>query len=890
MSRPTKFAHWLALQKWNDPASIVEKFRLEMQLAAQVVEAQAPLSIEFDGQRKYLPNIDGKQDQKQYYIASLERHNDGTLWPEITFGSFKARITNQYWSPRDLAWQEFEQAKREGEIIEDSEALRRYRAAIAEQNKLAAKLKKEKEELILASNLAAQNCAIYAFQEHCRPFQPGENHPYLEQKGLTPNDSVFLAMTDVVGNLYSPYYGEWRERGTVIKQGDLIIPMYDASPNSVLWSLQRIGQDLKKSFISGSKKKGLYTRINGKNDIVFISEGYATAKTAHDLTGATCFVAFDCGNLKEIANFAKGFSQGRPVINLADNDLATFYKTGKNPGLDKAKELLDDLEIPFITPEVKQGQESIVSDWDDYRQLHGIELTKKAITFELSKALRLWSGFPTSNKELVPAERLVDNTPKQAEVAINSSSLGGSGNADFEDDEGEIAVMQEQQELIKPSEIQRPTHWGSASLAAVETVPIYSFPHTNDKNTALLDTRENLQFLLESYGIECRYNKISKDNEITIPGRRFTRDNRSNSNLAEIRSLAARNKMPFGSIDKYITSIADQNAYNPVKDWILSREWDGHDRIQAMLDTIVATDGYCEHLKGTLIVKWLLACVAAVMTPDDKPFYSKSVLVLQGDQDAGKTSWMRKLVSPEMADYVKDGIHLDPSNKDTVFTAVSHWIAELGELDATFRKADIARLKAFITQSEDRLRRPYEARDSLLPRRTLFFASVNDKNFLVDDTGNSRWWTISVKRINYQHTIDMQQLWAQIYTTLFLKGVQHWLTRDEELLLSANNKEYEQIDPIEERILTKYAFNVGYNSDGSKAYTYEGQEEILATDILIRIGYDRPDQRQRTKIGKILKSIGVQQKRTNRGSVYLMPSERENLMPAGYLIQNTSQT
>ena len=75
---------------------------------------------------------------------------------------------------------------------------------------------------------------------------------------------------------------------------------------------------------------------------------------------------------------------------------------------------------------------------------------------------------------------------------------------------------------------------------------------------------------------------------------------------------------------------------------------------------------------------------------------------------------------------------------------------------------DMARLKGVLTRDFDKVRRPYARAESEYQRRTVFFASVNKPNFLVDMTGNTRWWTIPVSKINYEHGIDMQQVFAQL--------------------------------------------------------------------------------------------------------------------------------
>ena len=76
-------------------------------------------------------------------------------------------------------------------------------------------------------------------------------------------------------------------------------------------------------------------------------------------------------------------------------------------------------------------------------------------------------------------------------------------------------------------------------------------------------------------------------------------------------------------------------------------------------------------------------------------FKARGVLVLQGHQAIGKTSWLAALV-PKGSDWFLDSVALDPEDKDSVKRAISHWIIELGELEATFKKADINKLKDMV--------------------------------------------------------------------------------------------------------------------------------------------------------------------------------------------------
>src|SRR6185437_11835071 len=151
----------------------------------------------------------------------------------------------------------------------------------------------------------------------------------------------------------------------------------------------------------------------------------------------------------------------------------------------------------------------------------------------------------------------------------------------------------------------------------------------------------------------------------------------------------------------------------------------------------------------------------------------------------------------------------------------------------------IARIKSYLTEDSDKIRFPYERKDSVIQRRTVFAASVNDPNFLVDETGNRRWWTIPVISINDNHGLDMRQVWAEVYS-MWKQGEQAYLTQDEFNALNIHNKNHEQLDPLEEAIHTFFDFSKGWQ-DKSKHFK-------SATEVLRCIGYDKPTKAQATHI------------------------------------------
>ncbi len=356
-------------------------------------------------------------------------------------------------------------------------------------------------------------------------------------------------------------------------------------------------------------------------------------------------------------------------------------------------------------------------------------------------------------------------------------------------------------------------------------------------------TIENVGWLLDQSGVRCRYNEIKKKVEIDLPDQQGTLDNRDNVSMTHVISIAAKAGMPTGLVPEYVNAIADRRAYNPAADWITSKPWDGVDRLPAMLATVEAHPDYPASLKRTLLHKWLRSAAAATTMLN---FKARGVLTLQGNQGLGKTSWVKALVSdPKLRDsVVKLDHHLDAGNKDSILGAVTNWVVEIGELDSSFKR-DIARLKGFLTADSDRVRRPYDRRESEYQRRTVFLATVNDANFLVDATGNSRWWTIACESLDYRHTVDMQQLFAQMLEEV-KAGEPWWLADGEEAALAAWNVRHMTTSAIAEEL------------DDWLDLTLIGTPNLpamTATETLKLMGYQRPTNGQARECGAALRAL-----------------------------------
>lgn len=360
-----------------------------------------------------------------------------------------------------------------------------------------------------------------------------------------------------------------------------------------------------------------------------------------------------------------------------------------------------------------------------------------------------------------------------------------------------------------------------------------SFPHTSEKGRVKA-TIANLKYIFEQYGITCQYDEILKKQTLVIASHGDSDGDLSNNAIfSQIRSLLALNDVPMSCID-LVSALLDLNRVNPVLDFIKSKSWDGVDRLPEFLETLVVDEK--DYRYRELAVKtWLIQCVAAADSARSTPLKEaiakfELVLVLQGGQGAMKTTWFKSLLPKEMRHYIVDGAHLDPADKDSVKRCISCWLCELGEIDSTFRKADIARLKAFLSCESDSIRLPYERVDCYFKRRTSFCASVNPKVFLVDDTGSRRFLTLAVTQC-LPLNLDMQQVWAQVWYW-YIKGHRWWCSSELETLLAISHSEHSEDNPIAELIAEVFNIN-----EPIKRFDADLRfEHLTATQIVMACG------------------------------------------------------
>jgi predicted P-loop ATPase len=142
------------------------------------------------------------------------------------------------------------------------------------------------------------------------------------------------------------------------------------------------------------------------------------------------------------------------------------------------------------------------------------------------------------------------------------------------------------------------------------------------------------------------------------------------------------------------------------------------------------------------------------------------ILVLNGPQGIGKSTLICKLGG----EWYSDSLNLSDMNDKTAAEKLQgYWILEIGEM-AGMRKADIEKVKAFVSRQDDKYRASFGRRVTPHPRQCIFFGTTNSENgYLRDITGNRRFWTVKTPGTGrlkpWQLTAEeVRQIWAEVLT------------------------------------------------------------------------------------------------------------------------------
>jgi putative DNA primase/helicase len=121
--------------------------------------------------------------------------------------------------------------------------------------------------------------------------------------------------------------------------------------------------------------KGCYHSIGKPSGELVICEGYATGASIHEATGYAVAVAFNAGNLPEVAQALHSKFPTLRLILAADDD----WKTEGNPGLAKATEAAKAIGAAVAVPDFGANRPDRATDFNDLHQIAGISAVIQSI-------------------------------------------------------------------------------------------------------------------------------------------------------------------------------------------------------------------------------------------------------------------------------------------------------------------------------------------------------------------------------------------------------------------------------------------------------------------------------------------------------------------------------
>ena len=313
-------------------------------------------------------------------------------------------------------------------------------------------------------------------------------------------------------------------------------------------------------------------------------------------------------------------------------------------------------------------------------------------------------------------------------------------------------------------------------------------------------------------------------------------------------------------VEAAIALHAQRNGrFHPVRDYLQGLIWDQHPRLRGLLANYfgVSEKGQPEDYISEVGLRWMVSAVARIIVPGCQVDH---LLVLEGpNQGEGKSTALRILAGD---DNFSDSLPHDLSHKDAKDHTRGKWIIELPEL-TQFKRNEIETLKAFITRREEIFRPSYGRYEIRSPRQCVFAGTTNESEYLVDVTGNRRFWGVAIGEINLDALKqDRDQLWAEA-THLHRAGERWYLDKRFEQIAATEAAKRMSTDPWAVSIIALIENEYSLNGD-----------ELTPGEILSRMDLREAERTPNNakRVAAVLTSLGWRQgRKTKKGRCYLRP-------------------
>lgn len=307
-------------------------------------------------------------------------------------------------------------------------------------------------------------------------------------------------------------------------------------------------------------------------------------------------------------------------------------------------------------------------------------------------------------------------------------------------------------------------------------------------------------------------------------------------------------KIPVKKDDlKSILSASDIQEYNPFLEYLESlpkwKEGD-QDYIKHYASYFITKDKsmqpFWEEMFKKHIVRSIYCSVGGLE--------NRYIMVLLGDQEDGKSTFIKKLCPDE--NYYTQRDITEHNSKDVQIALYENIIWQCEEIDA-LNPQKLGRLKAIVSTGYDKTRDVYGHKAEYRQRVANLWASGNNDEILTDETGNSRFLVFRGKIASHDYNnhltgtvkVPLDLLWAQAYY-LFNRGREFYnpeLTPEEKLTRDNVNINYEVSNDVEGHLAELFEPAVGLTTfwSSAKIVRYLNRKKINANGKQINYAVEK---------------------------------------------------
>ncbi len=300
----------------------------------------------------------------------------------------------------------------------------------------------------------------------------------------------------------------------------------------------------------------------------------------------------------------------------------------------------------------------------------------------------------------------------------------------------------------------------------------------------------------------------------------------------------------------YVMSSRFTPRYHPFKDYMKRYDENAPEEPYGHIDALIATIDIHHPQMALFIKKWLVSIIGSA-----HGHHSPLMLILQGPQNCGKTSWFRNLLPEPLMRYYAESKLVEGKDSQIL---MSKKLLILDDEMSGKNKQEESSLKSTLSMQTMDLRVPHGRTAETMLRIAVLCGTANEDELLSDSNGNRRLIPVGITKVDFKayNELDKSLLFYEAYLE-YLNGYNYELNGEDIKLLNEITTKFNRSVP-EEELITKY-FMLPEDAPGTPI------EHMSCSDIfsILKDGSRIP---LTTKaVGQYLKKLGFQQKHKKIG-------------------------